>query len=95
MLVYHLDWYFITKSVLEFLIVCKLIITPLKGNYKSNTSYSRIRVLNLLENDVCIAEISQAILELLRSKVETGNPHGSRKLSFSDFSNSPLVAKMT
>ena len=36
---------------------------------------------------VCIAEISQAVLELLLSKVTTGNPHRSRKLSFSDFSN--------
>ena len=53
------------------------------------------RVLNLMNNDICIAEISQAVFELLRSEVMTGNPHRSRKLSFSDFSNSPLVPKMT
>ena len=53
------------------------------------------KALNLLNNDICIAEISQAVLELLRSEVEKGNPHRSRKLSFSDFSNSPLVPKMT
>ena len=53
------------------------------------------RVLNLMNNGICIAEISQAVLELLRSEVMTGNPHRSRKLSFSDFSNSPFVPIMT
>ena len=53
------------------------------------------RVLNLMNNDICIAEISQTVFELLRSEVMTGNPHRSQKLSFSDFSNSPLVPKMT
>ena len=52
------------------------------------------RVLNLMNNDTCIAEISQAVFELLRSEAMTGNPHRSRKLLFSDFSNSPLVPKM-
>ena len=51
--------------------------------------------LNFLKNDICIAEIGQAVLELLQSKVAKGNPHRSRKLSFSDFSNSSLVPKMT
>ena len=64
----------------------------LQGQYKL-LSYKR--ALNLLNNDICIAEIGQAVLELLRSKVETGDPHRSRKFSFSDFSNSPLVPKMT
>ena len=53
------------------------------------------RALNLLNNDICIAEIGQAVLESLRSKVATRDPHRSRKLSFSDFSNSPLVPKIT
>ena len=53
------------------------------------------RVLNLMNNGICIAEISQVIFELLRSEVMTGNPHICRKLSFSDFLNSPLVPKMT
>ena len=48
-------------------------------------------LINLLNNDICIAEIGQAVLE---SKVVTGNPHRSWKLSFSDFSNAPLVQKM-
>ena len=51
------------------------------------------RALNLLNNDICIIEIGQAVLELLLSKVVTGNPHRSRKLSFSDFLNSPLVSQ--
>ena len=67
----------------------------LKGNYKGNTSCVYKRALNLLNNDICIVEIGQAVLELLRSKVATESPHRSRKLSFSDFSNSPLVPKMT
>ena len=53
------------------------------------------RALNLLKNNICIAEIGQTVLELLRSKVATGHPHRSRKLSFSDFLNSPLLPKMT
>ena len=53
------------------------------------------RALNLQDNDICIAEVGRAVLELLRSKVATGNPRRSRKLSFSDFSYSPLVPKMT
>ena len=60
---------------------------------RTDNSYKR--VLNLLNNDICIAEIGQAVLELLQSKFGTGNPHRSRKLSFSDFSKSPLVPKMT
>ena len=40
------------------------------------------RVLNLMNNGMCIAEISQAVFELLRSEVMTRNPHRSRKLSF-------------
>ena len=51
--------------------------------------------LNLLKNDICISEIGQVVLELLRSKVASGNPQRSRKLSFSEFSSSPSVPKMT
>ena len=51
--------------------------------------------LNFLKNNICIADIGQVVLELLRSKVATGNPHKSRNLSFSDLSSSPLVPKMT
>ena len=66
----------------------------LKGNYKGNTSCSHIKALNLLNNDMCFAEIGQVVLELLRSKFATGNPHRSRNLSFSDHSNS-FESKMT
>ena len=38
------------------------------------------RVLNLLNNDIGIAEIGQAVLELLRSKFVTGNRHKSQKI---------------
>ena len=48
----------------------------------------------MLENDICIAEISQAVLELLRAKVVTWNPHRSRKFLFYDFLNPPLVPHM-
>ena len=52
--------------------------------------------LNFLKNNIqCITDTGQAVLELLWSKVATGNPHRSRKLSFSDLSTSPLVPKMT
>ena len=49
------------------------------------------RASNLLMNDTCIAKIGQVVLELLLPKVTTGNPHRIWKLSFSDFSKSPLV----
>ena len=39
---------------------------------------------------MCVAEIDQAVLKLLRSKAATGNPRRSRKLSFSDFPNFPI-----
>ena len=39
----------------------------------------------MLKNDICIAEISQAVLELSRSKVGTRNLHRTPKLSFSEF----------
>ena len=43
--------------------------------------------LNFLKNNIqCITDTGQAVLELLWSKVATGNPHRSRKLSFSDLS---------
>ena len=43
------------------------------------------RALDLLNNDICIAEIGQAVLELLRSKFGTGNPHRSRNCHFPTF----------
>ena len=67
-----------------------LLKGELQGQYKL-LSYKR--ALNLLNNKICIAEIGQAVLELLRSKFGTGNPHRSRKLSLSDFSNSPIRAE--
>ena len=37
------------------------------------------------DTDIRNAEIGQAVRELLLYKVQTGNPHSSRKLSFSAF----------
>ena len=41
--------------------------------------------LHLLNNDIAIAEIGQAVLELLWSKVVTGNLHRSRNCRFPTF----------
>ena len=48
----------------------------------------------MLKNNMCITKIGQAILELLRSEGEPGNPHWIGQISFSYFTNSPLVPKM-
>ena len=67
-----------------------MVRTNFTGNYKGKYKFlSDKRALNLLNNHICSAEIVQPVLELLRSKAESGNPHKSRKLSFYDFSNSP------
>ena len=78
---------------MSFLIV---VITPLKGNYKGSTSCSHYKSFKSAgEQYMYCCQISQAVLELLWSKVVTGNPYRSWKCLFSDFLNSPLVPKMT
>ena len=51
------------------------------------------RALNLLKNGICIAEIGQSVLELLRSKVAAGYPYRSRDCCFPTFQSSHWCRK--
>ena len=52
------------------------------------------RAFKMLKNDMCITSICESILELRGFKDEQGHPQTSRKMSFSDFVNSPVMPKM-
>ena len=69
-----------------------MIANPDKFDEELQKLLSFHRALNLLNNDIYIAKIVQAVLELLRSKAASGNPHRSRKLLFSNFAKSPWVS---
>ena len=49
----------------------------------------------MLKNDICITANDKAILELWGFRDEQVNPQASRKMSFSGFSNSSIMPKMT
>ena len=86
---YYGYWVAMATKVIPQLLLC------LKGELQHvNKLMSYERVFKVLENDMYIAGISQAILKLLSFKVESGNHHWGLSLfqKFSDiFSNMRLI----